>query len=169
MTYKSFMKKDVDVILTILEKHHPKFGFVFQKWNNRAIRMRLCDFKRYLLRTNEFLELKIVEPLIRETFAKITDESAENGDYSETGWINKEGVTFFRKDPDYLIEALQHLLNNGALEKSNSSFSIGTWYTNSDWNTDIHTNEREKRSYHLVGFTEEEQKLIYNGMGNGKL
>ena len=105
---------------------------------------------------------------IRITYSRTTPESAEQGDFSETGWINQEGEDM---TPDlYDIEegktavdkAVEFLKNEGVIEPSSSDFHPGNWYSTEWQNVDMRTGEDEERSYHLVGFTPEEEKEIYD-------
>jgi hypothetical protein len=105
---------------------------------------------------------------IRITFSRTTPESAVEGDFSSSGWIDEEGVEM---TPDlYDVEdgitavdkAVKFLRDEGAITASSSHFSPGDWFS-TDWRTvDYRTGEDEERSFHLVGFTPEEQIEIHD-------
>jgi hypothetical protein len=72
-------------------------------------------------------------PKITTTYQVITPESAAEGDYEETGFIDEEGQDM---EPDeFDLEegktpvdlAVEFLLNEGPLEASSYPFSGGTW------------------------------------------
>ena len=111
---------------------------------------------------------------ITETFSKVTPESAENGDFSETGFTDEEGVnmeldeydkddTNFDGSPVTSVSiAVRHLRNNGATNPSSGHFHIGIWYsTSGDEVVSYRTGETIERSFHLKGFTEAEEKEIF--------
>jgi hypothetical protein len=105
---------------------------------------------------------------IRITFSRTTPESAAEGDFSSSGWINEEGVDM---TPDlYDVEegvtavdkAVKFLRDEGVSTASSSRFSPGDWFS-TEWQTiDYRTGEDEERSFHLVGFTPEEQIEIHD-------
>jgi hypothetical protein len=107
------------------------------------------------------------DPRITITFARTTPESTEQGDFSETGWIDEEGVSML---PDEFDEeegisaadkAVKFLTNEGAVHPSSSDFYPGTWWS-TEWSTvDHRTGEDEERNFHLKGFTEEEERQIW--------
>lgn len=109
--------------------------------------------------------------LIRISYEVITPESAEMGDASERGWIDEEGVVI-EPDADDIENAGATLwaVVNAAVDvigykrqPSNYPFVPGfTWYTESDGDEDYATGAVTYRSYHLSGFTSEEEQEIYN-------
>lgn len=109
-------------------------------------------------------------PRIAITYDIVTHESAAEGDTAENGWIDQEGVSM-KPDADEAADgvtavdkAVEMLRDNGATEASSSSFHTGIWYTNNDHDTDYITGAVESRSYHLKGFTPEEERAVYAGM-----
>lgn len=123
----------------------------------------------------------VVERLrrIRIAYQIVTPESTEEGDFAEQGWENEEGVVM---EPDeeavaesgvflsgetraYADEAVRFLTDDipGVIVEASSTPSNGVnvWYTG-DADTDPQTGDERTETYHLVGFTEEEQRYIYN-------
>jgi hypothetical protein len=103
-------------------------------------------------------------PRIKISFAVITPESAEQGDYAETGWDDEEGISFeldeYEKEsgktlPDIVSSFLK---SNGATEASSSAFHRGVWYTSREEGIDGSTTER---SYHLEGFRAQDEERIF--------
>lgn len=112
-------------------------------------------------------------PRILISFSRTTPESAEDGDFSETGWIDEEGVEMtpdidYEDDDPYketvASKAIAFLKDEGACYASSSDFYPGVWYTTEYQTLDYHTGEEEEKSYHLKGFTEEEEQAIYQGV-----
>jgi len=104
---------------------------------------------------------------IRISYSLYTEDSIEAGDAADHGWEDEEGVEM---DPDeWDIEdgitaaqkATKFLNEKGAIHPSSSQFHPGIWYNSSsnDWNND---NELIEYSYHLSGFTPEEEQEIFN-------
>ena len=94
---------------------------------------------------------------IKITYAQITPESASEGNFSETGWEDKEGVPV-----ETAMEALWLLRNEGACEASSTEFYKGIWYSTGFGTIDSADGTEEERSFHLYGFTECEERVIWN-------
>lgn len=109
---------------------------------------------KYIVKTAK-LPRKSKKIKITETYAVVTQESASFGDFAETGWIDKKGVSF-----DTPEEAAVYLKNEGALERSSSEFHAGIWYS-SDPVQDIYDGSYETRSFHLEG-SEDQQRRVYS-------
>ena len=113
--------------------------------------------------------MPLLNPRIRVSYSQTTPESAEAGDFSESGWIDEEGkeMTPDRWDREEGLTAVdlavKFLRDEGANETSGSHFHPGVWYY-SDWQTDYHTGTQEERSYHLVDFSPEEEQAIWTKM-----
>jgi hypothetical protein len=111
------------------------------------------------------------KPVIRTTFSRTTPESVEQGDFSETGWIDEDGVDMTPEpdtDETVVDNAVRFLRYEGVIEASSSSFHRGIWYS-TEWSTiDYRTGEEEERSYHLHGFTEEQEREVYERMFGSK-
>lgn len=105
-------------------------------------------------------------PRISTTYSVVTNESAAEGDTAENGWENEKGVSMLPVDcveeeglttVDLAVEFLQ---NHGACEPSASFFHVGVWYDGSA-DQDYSTGDYRTESYHLKGFTPEEEAAIY--------
>jgi len=105
---------------------------------------------------------------IRISYSTYTEESIEAGDAADHGWIDEEGVEM---DPDEwdleegttaAQKAAKFINDAGAYHASSSHFHPGIWYTDDPQVTDYGTGETEERSYHLSGFTPEEEQFIFN-------
>ncbi|MFA5207261.1 MAG: hypothetical protein WC428_01025 [Candidatus Paceibacterota bacterium] len=112
----------------------------------------------------------IEDKTIATTYQLVTPESAEAGDFSDQGWVNQEGESMLPNK--YEIEegitvvdkAVKFLKDNGGTEPSSSQFHVGVWYSTPDPDRDykyIQTGEEKYYSYHLKGFTLEEEAEIY--------
>ena len=102
-----------------------------------------------------------------------TPASREEGSFSESGWIDNVGKPM---EPDAIDKddgitavdkATTFLVEQGAMEPSNFPWSPDTSYINHKYEEDLSTGEVEERSYHLVDFSEEEEKEIYEIMQRG--
>lgn len=110
------------------------------------------------------------ERRITTTFSQTTPESAEQGDYSDTGWIDEEGVDMNLDEYDreegltVAEKTAKWLFNEGASEGSSSHYHHGMWYS-TEWSVnDYSTGEEEQRSFHLDGFTADEEEEIFRIM-----
>jgi len=92
---------------------------------------------------------------VKQTYAIITEESAKEGDYADTGWIDEIGEKF-----DSATEAAKWLEDQGVIEPSSSCFHKGVWYS-TEGEQDYRTGETEIRSYHLKGATVGQERKIY--------
>jgi len=109
----------------------------------------------------------LTERIIRTTYQTITPESAENGDYADQGWENEEGENMipdnWKYDEQTVVEkSVDFLEYNGAYTTSNSKFWIDTYYSTSSPELDYSTGEEKYYTFHLYGFTEIEQKEIFD-------
>jgi len=92
------------------------------------------------------------------TYQQVTPESAEIGDFSETGFKHQN------IELDSVQDAIDELISGGVTEASSSHFHPGIWYS-TEFNTICYkTGTDESESYHLSGFTEAEEKQIYNSV-----
>jgi hypothetical protein len=103
-------------------------------------------------------------PLIVTTFQIVTPESAEQGDYEETGWIDEEGHDC--TSDDVVDVAVAFISEQGSVKPSDyPACSPGhTWYTQTDpvQNRAYFEQGREEtHSFHLRGFTPEQEVAIY--------
>ena len=61
-------------------------------------------------------------------------------------------------------KAIEYLQDRGAFEPSSSFFQEGIWYSTPDGNQDFRTGAVEYRSYHLKGFTFDDEQTIFDEM-----
>jgi hypothetical protein len=81
----------------------------------------------------------------------------------ERGWEDEEGVLIEPdEDGDVVEETVRYLNSQGPLEASSSSFSPHVWYTQVDGHEDYQTGERTTLSFHLRGYTEDEQRRVFD-------
>lgn len=103
------------------------------------------------------------------TFSRTTPESAEAGDFSETGYedegISLEPDEYDREEGLTPVDlAVKFLKNEGATQPSSSHFHKGIWYS-TDWDVvSYRTGEEEERSFHLKGFSEREEHEVFDAM-----
>jgi hypothetical protein len=110
--------------------------------------------------------------LIRISYEVITPESADIGEIDDSGWIDEDGVVI---DPevDPRIEDASYkewAVLNAAVgvigchrQASCYPFVPGfTWYTETAGDEDYATGAVTYKSWHLSGFTPEEEQAIYN-------
>ena len=105
---------------------------------------------------------------ISVNYSRVTPESAEEGDFSETGHLETVPIALDEYDRDEgLTEVdlvVKVLKNEGAAYPSSTAFHRGIWYTTESQVIDYGTAEEEERSFHLKGFSEDEERDIYNAM-----
>ena len=125
------------------------------------------------------------------TYDVTTPESAEHGDYADTGWIDEEGVDCTPDECDIdeakdtlwdgrddeptkeeselaalVTNAVKVIQGNGGVEASSSEFHAGVWYTQCDADQDFSNGEDTRHSFHLNDFLPEEEEAIYKELGN---
>lgn len=102
---------------------------------------------------------------IRTSYSIVTPESAEQGDFAESGWEDEEGETIEVDDFDdegttVVDKAVQWLRDKGVSEASASFWHPGVWYTSYEEN--YRDGSTTERNYHLVNFTDAESEGIFN-------
>jgi len=106
---------------------------------------------------------------ITVSYDTVTPESAEEGDVAESGWEDEEGVDMTPDEIDVedgisaVDKAVDYLQKNGPMEPSSSQFTPHTWYTHYE-GQDPSDGSETSYSYHLNGFTPEEEQEIYRRM-----
>ena len=104
---------------------------------------------------------------ITVTYSTITPESAESGDFDDTGWVDEEGIEIAldkwdRADGLTIAKKAAKILRDaGAIEPSSSAPGRGTWYSTGFTTSDYQTGEEREESYHLKGFSPTEEREIY--------
>ena len=113
---------------------------------------------------------------IKQTYDMVTPESAEQGDYAESGWIDKEGAKIVPDEYDldeYETEsaavvalAVKHITQYGGVEPSDYPCCQPghTWYTTIDTERDYSTGADTRYSFHLEGFDTDEEIAIYKAL-----
>lgn len=106
---------------------------------------------------------------ITVTYAIVTPESAEQGDFDDTGFTGE--VWEIEPTEDEINDACGSMLCAVAdlvanklpgVEASNyPDWRRGTWYTDADGDIDYLTGAETRKSYHLDGFTDDEEREIY--------
>jgi hypothetical protein len=102
----------------------------------------------------------------RITYQIVSPESAEQGDYEETGWYNEEGDELSLDNDDIeegltaINKAVSYLKDKGIIECSSSPrLSVHDWFIADD-EQDYRTGNCTTYNYHPVGYTEEELNEI---------
>lgn len=91
------------------------------------------------------------------TYDLTTEESVEQGDFEETGWVDEDGIEI--EDDDVVFSATDTILQYGPVVPSSSRFHKGVWYTQADAQFD-----EQRYSFHLKGFSEDEEQAVYNAL-----
>jgi len=92
---------------------------------------------------------------IKISYSVVTPESAEIGDFAETGWENQEGETL-----ETVHDAAIFLITEGAKHASSSAFHPGIWYeTNPE--LDYQDMSEKTLAFHLYDFSEDDQAWIF--------
>ena len=109
--------------------------------------------------------------LIRISYEVITPESADIGEIDDSGWIDEDGIVI-EPDADDIENAGSMLwaVVNAAVgvighkqQPSSYPFAPGfTWYTEPDGDENYTTGAVTYKSWHLSGFTPEEEQAIYS-------
>lgn len=100
--------------------------------------------------------------LIKTTYDLTTFESAERGDFAETGWEDKVGQAF-----NSVKEAIEWLREKGIEEPSSSVFHPGIWYSGVP-EIDCRSGNSYRLSFHLSGFSKSEQEEVYESIKGKK-
>lgn len=121
-------------------------------------------------------------PRVLITYSIMSEESAQHGDYEETGWIDEEGVSMFPDEIDIqelrdesqgndnvlselinrkvVSDTVEYLKREGVIEPSSTHFHPGVWYS-TEASPDYKTGKSEERSYHLKDFSDSQQEQIF--------
>ena len=118
----------------------------------------------------------LVLPKIKTTFSTIKwGDTGNPDDYEEEhGYEDEQGQEmevdeFDREDgKDVADIAARWLWDHGVIEASSTEFHPGIWYTSAE-DTNATTGETTTRSFHLEGFTPEEEQKIFKTLFSGDL
>ena len=116
-------------------------------------------------------ETPVCSRRIKISYDVVTPESAKIGDFADSGWEDEEGVCI---DPDELdveeagselaavVKSAVKIIGNGVEASDYPNCYPGcTWYTEIDAEMDYSDGSEKRLSYHLEGFSEEEELAIY--------
>jgi hypothetical protein len=95
---------------------------------------------------------------VRISYDIVTEESAKNGDISESGWIEEEG-----KNIGSVQEVVDFLESEGAVFPSTTIFHTGLWYHTEAYQ-DMYSGDWETRYYFLKHASDTEQLEIFKMM-----
>jgi hypothetical protein len=99
------------------------------------------------------------ERRVRITYEVVTEESASRADAADRGYEDEAGVVCYGP-----YSAVQLIADAGALEPSSSVYVQRTWYTTPDPDRDFRTGDETYRSFHPIGFPEEELRAIFDAV-----
>lgn len=88
--------------------------------------------------------------IIRTSYTVVTEESAEQGDCAEQGWLDEDGT-------EYSFDEAVDLLRD--CEPSSTSFHPGVWYC-AEPSQDYSTGDWEGRDYHIDASTQFQARLF---------
>src|SRR5208337_5687544 len=90
------------------------------------------------------------------TYSRVTPESAEDGDTSESGHLETLPIALDEYDRENgltVVDLVVTLLkDSGARNPSSSAFHKGVWYSTDYEVISYSSGEEEEKSYHLKGF-----------------
>jgi hypothetical protein len=101
----------------------------------------------------------------------IYQETISNQDDSS---VNEEHEILYYSDedsqePDFLDTVVRKITGiTGSVEASSSEYHKGVWYTSIDFNQDMHSGDYIGYTAHLSGFSEAEERQIYNKLKGKK-
>jgi hypothetical protein len=110
--------------------------------------------------------------LIKKTYEVITPESAREGDAAERGWEDEAGTEITPDELDLdeaegdelaaVVSLVVKHIGQGVEASDYPSCAVShTWYTDADPDRDYSTGAETYYSYHLSGFTMDEELAIY--------
>lgn len=103
-------------------------------------------------------------PHIVSYYETYTPEDVEVGDAGERGDLDDVTIELDEYDIEEGLTvvdlAVKYLKECGAYEPSSMPFSVGTWYS-TEASEDYRTGNNTIESYHLKGFSPDQQKQIY--------
>lgn len=101
------------------------------------------------------------------TYGIVTPESAEAGDFEETGWVDEEGDPMTPDSEERsegvtaVDKAVEYLMDHHAIEPSEAGKGASPrWWTDDEYDVNYRTGAVESRDYHLEGFSEKERAEI---------
>jgi hypothetical protein len=108
------------------------------------------------------------DKVIKTSYYTITPESAEYGDFADSGWYDEDGESMLPDEYDIeenisaIDKAVEFLKNKKyTTEPSSSQFEVGISYSSVSPDHNYSTGEETYYTCHLYGFTPEEEFEIY--------
>lgn len=104
-------------------------------------------------------------PRIRTTYTEIWWPDPEGEYEEEHGWVDEEGVEIEADDlnEESLVDAaVKFLRRAGTTDPSSSAWHKGIWYHWPDSEQDYRTGRNREEACHLEGFTEAQEREIFN-------
>ena len=99
------------------------------------------------------------------TFDVVTPESAEHGDFAETGYIVKDRPIVIDEDCDAITAAVKLIQDNcGHVEASCSTIDRYTSWIQSDGGMDYSTGAETRHNVHLEGYSDAEMVAVAAGL-----
>ena len=135
--------------------------------DDENIKKQLSDFFQEDENVDEIIKENNSDKRIVITYQTFSPESLESGDVEDQGFKDEEGESMIPDEYDYedditaVDKAIDFLKKNGANEPSSSHFNTGVWYSTSDPDIDYKSGNETYYSYHLKGFTTEEEQEIF--------
>lgn len=131
-----------------------------------VFKLKASDAAIVLRSSKDAMEyITVPAPRILTTFQTVTPGEEDGDDPEvENGWIDDEGYEIEADDDESVAEvAAKFILREYGTEPSSSHFHSGIWYSESSSSdpTDWRTGETTTKSFHLKGFSEEEEKQIF--------
>ena len=120
------------------------------------------------------VELSGADRRIRISYETVTPESAEIGDCADSGWEDEDGVCVEIDESDVeehgsvcaaVAARAVDIIGRGCEASDYPTCCPGhTWYTEIDGDMDYSDGSETRRSYHLDGFSAEEERAIYDAI-----
>ena len=108
------------------------------------------------------------DKVIKTSYYTITPESAEYGDFADSGWYDEDGESMLPDEYDIeenisaIDKAVEFLKNEKyTTEPSSSQFEVGISYSSVSPDHNYSTGEETYYTCYLYGFTPEEEFEIY--------
>ena len=147
--------------------YNPKIDFY--EWDRDSLSLS-SPVEREDIHTDvgPYEESRLSEAVIRTSYASITPESAEEGDFADTGWVDEKGRDcepdeFDREEGlDRVDLAVKMLQDEGGFRYLDANLYEG------DPDLDYGTGTETTITFHLDGFSEEELEEIALVMQGGK-
>jgi hypothetical protein len=102
---------------------------------------------------------------IKGYFETVTPESAEDGDFADSGEYEHASPDQDDLEDQAVTDwAVDYLIREGVIHASSSSFHVGIGYLTGSSVQNYRTGEEISYSFHLDGFSEVEQREVYDSL-----